>query len=86
MTHYDINANVKLRCDGDHEWGKPFLSDSGMEITYDAGVVYVKLHWTVRKKCTNDHTNDGTYTSNKCRRQKTVDRGSEKYPIEEIEL
>jgi len=83
MGHYE-KRNVKLRCDGDHEWGEPYLDSSSTEIVLHSGQLCLKLQWSIVKQCQNDHTNTVKTVHNKCKAMSTVDRGSKLVPVSDL--
>jgi len=85
MSHYDPSEHqVKLRCDGDHSWGDPYLGSSDIGVVFEDGEIYVKVQWRVQHTCTNDYTNNASSVKNSCQRVKTVERDSCMVPISDI--
>lgn len=83
MGHYD-QEEVKLRCEGNHEWGEPYLDSRSISVKLKDGVPCVKIEWEIVQGCQNDHTNTVTTSYNSCQKTKTKDRSVKYVPISEL--
>jgi len=83
MAHYDINRNKnkKIRCNGQHDWGDEYLTDSEISLVLQQGEVHIKFNWIVRKKCQNKHTESFPTAKSKCQKHKTVENNSITIPV-----
>lgn len=84
-THYNTSSDVKLRCDGDHEWGEPSLTSSYISVVLEDGEICVKVVWSVHRTCTKDYTNNVRNAYTKCQKSKLVDNGSKTIPLHTID-
>lgn len=83
MGHYD-QREVTLRCEGEHEWGKPYLSSRSTSVELKNGKPCLKIEWKIVRGCQNDHTNNVKSVYNTCEKTKTEDEGEKHIPLSEL--
>lgn len=85
MSHYNPKDHkVSLRCDGDHEFGEPYLHDSSMSVELEDGTVYLRVSWVIAAGCQKPYTNDVKNAYSTCQYVKTVERDREMIPVSKL--
>lgn len=85
MSHYNPkDRSVKLRCDGDHDWGSERMDTSSVDVVLEEGEICLEIEWRTIKSCTNDYTNDVQSAKQTCQAVTTVKSGSETVPVKQL--
>lgn len=83
-AHYDSSRNIPIRCDGDHEWGDPYLEKSSTDVVLKNGDIHLQITWTVLQSCQKEHTENINNVHQRCQKTKVVDEDSKLVPVEEL--
>jgi hypothetical protein len=84
MGHYDV-SKTKLRCDGNHEWGEPFVSKNDTDVILEDGELFFEISWVIKKSCQKKYENNVPSAKSTCQLNRVVDRGCELLSLKNIE-